>query len=92
MADLKRIQEQILSMEGRPNNVEESEITRILRKLRDEHGIDAGWRDTGHGKSCWIGNSTFSICTHNRGSKQLKACYVKAFIKATMEAGIYDEN
>lgn len=91
MPDLKRIQDQIRSMEGRPNNVGESEITKIVEKLREDHGLDAGFRNTGHGKICWIGKHTFSICTHNRGSKQLKACYVKAFIKAAMEAGIYED-
>jgi hypothetical protein len=92
MPDRKRIQEQISSLEGRLNNVEEGEILKLLRQIRDVYGVDADSRSTGHGRICWIGNQTFSICTHNRGNKQLKACYVKAFINATIEAGIYEQD
>jgi hypothetical protein len=92
MADLSDIQDQIRSLEGRPKNVEEKEITKILDELRDRHGYNSGWRNTGHGKICWIQGETFSICTHHRGGKQLKPCYVKAFIKATIEVGVYEKD
>ncbi len=92
MADLKDIQDQIRSLEGRPKNVEGKEIAKILDELRETHGFNAGWRSTGHGMICWIEGETFSICTHNRGSKQLKPCYVKTFIKATIEVGAYEKD
>jgi hypothetical protein len=91
MADLGDIQDQVRALAERPKNVEAKEICRILDDLNKHPGFESGYRDTGHGLSCFINDKTFSICTHNRGSKQLKPCYVKSFIKAAIEVGIYED-
>jgi hypothetical protein len=56
-----------------------------------QHGFDAGHRDTRHGRLYWVNERTFSICTHNRGEKQVKARYITEFVDAMIELDLYED-
>ena len=38
-----------------------------------------------------IDGQIFSICTHHRGNKQVKAVYVDQFLDAMSELGLYED-
>jgi hypothetical protein len=38
-----------------------------------------------------VNGQRFGVCHHNRGSKQIKACYVKEFLDKMEDLGIHEE-
>jgi hypothetical protein len=90
MADLKKVKDLIREIAGRPKNVTLSEIEKVAEQLKS-HGFVVNTRLAGdHAKLFHIGNQVFSICTHHRGSKQLKPNYVKDFLNAMIELELYE--
>jgi hypothetical protein len=90
MSDLKRIEKRIRELAGRRRNVKFSEIEWVVNQLR-LNGYDTGSRTNGHQTLFRVGNRNFGVCSHNPGSKQVKACYVDEFLDATIDIGLYDE-
>lgn len=90
MAKLDKIKDSIREIAGRPKNVTFSEIRQVMEQLK-EHGFTVRSRQAGdHATLFHINDQVFSICTHNPGSKQLKPHYVKEFVNAMIELGLYD--
>ena len=57
-----------------------------------EHGFAVREpRKTRHGVLYGVGTVRFGVCSHNRGGKQVKRCYVDDFISAMIELGLYEE-
>lgn len=91
MADLEHVRDQIAEIAGRPKNVTLEEIERVVNQLR-KCGYDVPEpKRNDHQVLFRVGSTRFGVCSHNRGSKQVKSCYVKQFIAAMIELGIYDE-
>jgi hypothetical protein len=90
MAELKRVRERIAELAGRPKNVTIQEIEWVVNQL-GTLGFKTHIRGTQHNKIFRVNGRIFSICSHNRGSKQIKSCYVKDFLDALIELGLYEE-
>jgi len=90
MPELEKIKECIREIAGRTKNVTFSEIEKLVEQLRP-HGFEVTSRPAGdHAVIFHVNDQLFSICTHNRGQKQLKPCYVKDFLKHMIELGLYE--
>ncbi|MGA3023139.1 MAG: hypothetical protein ABSF98_00065 [Bryobacteraceae bacterium] len=90
MAELEKVRNRIREIAGRTRNVALSEIKEVLREL-SQHGFTVySWPAGGHAEIFQVDDETFSICTHHRGSKQLKACYVREFIRVMIKLGMYE--
>jgi len=88
--DLHEIRQSIRDVAGRPKNVTLAEIERIVEHL-GRNGFTVRSRTAGeHAVIFHVKDEVFSVCTHNRGSKQLKPCYVRAFLKAMIEVDLYE--
>jgi hypothetical protein len=88
--ELDHIRESIRQMAGRRHNVTLSEIKAVLKEL-GRHGFEVHSRPAGdHAQLFQVNDRTFAICTHRRGSRQLKAAYVSEFLKAMIEVGMYE--
>jgi hypothetical protein len=90
MADVKKIRETIAELAGRPKNVELSEIEWVVKHLGN-NGHDISIRSNDHATMFRVGKRQFSVCHHNRGSKQIKACYVNEFLDAMADVGVYED-
>lgn len=90
MEELSKIRRKISEIAERPDNVSLSEIERIVRQL-EPHGFAIGFRNATHGKLIRVDQHRCLVCTHRPGSKQVKSCYVKAFLKIMVEIGLYEE-
>ena len=88
MAKLEAIKESICEIAGRPKNVTAKEIEKLTESLKQPVSI----RANSHAMLCTVNDISFSICTHNRGSKQIKPEYVKEFLKAMIELELYDKD
>jgi hypothetical protein len=89
MARLDAIKDSIREIAGRPKNVTLSEIEKVLQDLT-HHGYVVTTRANDHAKMFSVGEYQFSICTHHRGSRQIKSCYVREFLKIMNELELYD--
>jgi hypothetical protein len=89
MADLKQIEKRIRELAGRRRNVKLGEIEWVVKHL-GLNGYDTGSRTNALQTIFWVGTLKFGVCSHNPGSKQVKACYVDEFIDAMIEIGLYD--
>ena len=87
MAEREKVEELIREIEGRRKNTTLQEIERIVNQLHIL-GYETSKRGTSHNMMFRVGEQKFSICSHNRGSKQLKRCYVDAFLNAMSELGL----
>lgn len=92
MASLDHVKKEIarIAERGR-NNVTVSEIERVVNQL-SSNGYTIDQRKTSHGVLFQINGQAFHVCTHHRGSSQVKACYVKDFIKAMIQLELYDDD
>jgi hypothetical protein len=90
MADLERVKAEIAELAGRPKTVRFSEIERIVGQLA-KLGYKAGGRPVRHGKLFWVGDKTFQVTSHNRGSSHIKSCYVEGFLDAMLGLGLLEE-
>lgn len=85
----ERIREEIRDISLRKKNVTLDDILRVLNKLEGKFTVKT--RPTDHGMLVRIDNQIFHICTHHRGSKQVKANYVEDFLDAMTELGLYED-
>jgi len=91
MATLEKVKEKISEIAGRRKNTTASEIEWVVNQLQ-QHGFDVREpRRTRHGVLYGVGPARFMVCTHNPGSKQVKACYIDDFLNAMLELGLYEE-
>ena len=90
MADVERVKREIREIAGRSKNVKIGEIQRIVRQL-GELGFLTDSRDTAHGVMFQVGAEIFHVCTHNRGSSQLKQVTVQEFLDRMANLGLLDE-
>lgn len=90
MATLAKIKESIEEIAGRRKNVTFSEIEKVIGQL-SEHGYIVRSRPAGdHGVIFHVNEEVFHICTHNKGSKQLKKYNVNEFLEHMIELGLYE--
>jgi len=91
MSSLEKVRERISQIAEQRNNTTASEIEWVVNQL-SEHGFQVrAARKTRHGVLYGVGRTRFGVCFHNRGSKQVKGCYVDDFINAMIELGLYEE-
>lgn len=90
MADIKQVRARIEELAQRPKNVELSEIQWVVNQLR-LNGYAVSERSNDHNTIFKVGGRRFGVCHHNPGSKQIKACYVKEFLDAMEEVGLYED-
>lgn len=88
MAERNKVEERIREIAGRRKNTTLQEIEWVLNQLA-QLGWETSKRGTSHNMMFRVAEQKFSICSHNRGSKQLKRCYVDAFLNAMTELGLY---
>jgi len=92
MADIEKVKGTIAEIAQRRKNVTADEIEWVLNQLNQLGGFKVRPpRKTKHGTLFLVGSSRFSVCTHHKGSKQIKACYVDAFVDAMIELGLYED-
>jgi hypothetical protein len=90
MASVEKIKAAIAQIAQRRKNTTLSEIEWVINQL-GEQGHPVRSRSTTHGVLYAVGSARFSVCVHNPGSKQVKACYVDGFLDAMIEIGMYGE-
>ena len=90
MADIKKIAARIGELAQRPKNVELSEIQWIVKHL-GENGFSVSETSNNHQTMFSVNGRRFGVCHHNRGSKQIKACYVREFLEKMEDLGIHEE-
>jgi hypothetical protein len=90
MADLKKIKEHIRELAHRKKNVRLSEIEWVVNNLA-LNGFESRTAGNEHQKIFTINKTKFGVCTHHTGSSQLKPEYVKQFVVAMIELGLYDD-
>ncbi len=89
MADIKQIRERIKELAQRRKNVELSEIQWVVNQL-ESNGYVVSERSNEHNTIFKVSGRRFGICHHNPGSKQIKSCYVKEFLNAMEDVGLYE--
>ena len=90
MADIKQIRAKISEIGQRPKNVQLSEITWVADHL-EKNGYKVKIRTNAHQHIFRINGHRFGVCHHNPGSKQIKACYVDAFLDAMTDLKLYED-
>jgi hypothetical protein len=94
MADIKKIKLKIKEIaEGSRKNVVIEDIEWIVDQL-GEHGYSTSKRTTGrggHSRMFGVNEASFNICTHHKGSKQLRRNYVIDFVEAMILVGLYED-
>ena len=91
MASLERVREKISQIAQQRNNTVASEIEWVVNQLREHGFVVREPRKTRHGILYGVETVRFGVCSHNRGSKNIKGCYVDDFINAMIELGLYEE-
>jgi len=95
MASVEKIKTEIARIAKQRKNTTAAEIKWVVDQL-EMNGYVARSRDTSDGVLYTVGRTgfgvrRFGVCTHNRGNRQVKACYVDDFLEAMIEIGLYDE-
>lgn len=88
--DADEIREAIRDVARHPHNVAFADIDRIFQNLRPFYTHSKKTKR----KHSWlfeIGDQTFSVSDHNKGRRQVKACYVDNFIDAMINLGLYED-
>ena len=92
MADLKKIKATIKEISGRRANVPIEDIEWVVSQL-GQNGYKTDRRAAGNHQLLFtVNEEIFGICIHHKGGRQLKRCYVNAFMNAMIELGLYDDN
>ncbi len=89
MPDLAHIEADIADIASRPKAVRFAEIERVIKQLNG-HGYSPRYYK---GKEAWVfyvGGEKFTVCDHNRGSAYVKSVYVKKFVGAMINLGLYE--
>jgi hypothetical protein len=91
MAELVRIKTEIAQLAARRKSVRFSEIEKLVAQLKGL-GFRVDSRRVRHGTMFLVGDRTFQITSHNRGSGHIKSCYVDTFLDAMTDLGLFDED
>jgi hypothetical protein len=86
---LDKVKEAIRGLAHRTANVEIEELIGIVESL-GPLGYSVRVRKANHGALLAIDDQRVNVCFHNRGSKQLKPVYVRQFLRAMIELGLYE--
>jgi hypothetical protein len=89
MPTMEKLKARIAEIAGRQGNVTLDEIRWVVDGL-GQNGYKVHTRDAGHATLFRVGSRVFSVCSHNRGSKQVKSCYVKEFLDAMIAERIHE--
>ena len=91
MAELGKIRERICELAKRKKNVRLGDIEWVVnnlalngyktRKARNEHQV-----------IFTVEGTKLGVCTHHTGRSQVKPVYVKEFLNAMIDLGLYDED
>lgn len=91
MTGQDKIRAFIAEIAARPNNVTEADIKWVVDQLGNL-GLYTS-RDTNvHQVMYTVEGEQFGICTHHRGGKQIKRCYVRQFLAAMSNIGWYEDD
>lgn len=90
MATEEKIRAFILEISKRPNNVTADEIKWVVNQL-ENLGLDTWSETNGHQVMYSIEGEQFGVCTHHKGGKQIKRCYVREFLTAMINIGWYED-
>jgi hypothetical protein len=90
MTNVEKIKIEISRIAQQRKNTTAAEIKWVVDQL-GMNGYVVRSRKTSDGVLYVVGPARFGVCTHNRGNKQVKACYVDDFLEAMIENGLYDE-
>jgi hypothetical protein len=90
MTNVDRIRTEIAQIAQRRKNTTAAEIKWVVDQLAI-NGYAVKSRKLSDGVLYTVESVRFSGCTHNRGNKQIKACYVDDFLQRMIEIGLYDE-
>src|SRR5262245_55215413 len=85
-----RIQRLLEGISQRPNSTEFSDLDAVVSELERLGHKVARKRYGDHGIAITIDDVTVQVCTHNKGRKELKRCYVKAFLEAMIELEVFE--
>jgi len=85
----ERIKEEIREISQRRKNTTLDDILRVVSQLEVAHSVKT--RPTNHGVLIRIDKQIFHICTHHRGSRQIKPAYVDEFLDAMSELGLFED-
>jgi hypothetical protein len=88
MASADKIRARIREIANRQKNVTLSEIEWVMSHLGQFAKVTL--LKNVHAHLWTIDGETFTVCIHNRGSKQLKPVYVKSFLNAMVNTGWYE--
>ena len=88
MADIEKVIARIKELAERHKNVELSEIEWIVNQL-GVNGYAISERKNEHNTMFSVNGKRFNICHHNRGSKQVKPCYVREFLDRMCDLELY---
>ncbi|HCC57015.1 MAG TPA: hypothetical protein DEQ47_07060 [Solibacterales bacterium] len=93
MADLDKVRARIKAIaEGGRSNVTLEDIQWVVSHL-GRNGYRTSVRSAGdHQQLFVVGQQIFGICTHRRGSRQLKRHYVDVFVNAMIVLELYEED
>jgi len=90
MASIEKIKAEIAQIAQRRKNTTSSDIEWVVNQLK-QNGYAVRSRSLSDGVLYGVGSVRFSVCTHNPGNKQVKPCYVDAFLEAMIEIGMYED-
>jgi hypothetical protein len=85
----EKIKRSVQEIAGRKHNVTLAEIERVMSQLGDHCTVTSV--ENGHQRMYAIDGVRFGVCTHHPGRKQIKAIYVKEFLRAMSETGWYED-
>jgi hypothetical protein len=88
MASEEKIRARIREIGDSPKNVTLADIEWVMERLKQYGDVDESNNE--HQKLFHFGGESFGICTHRKGSKQLKPAYVKNFLNAMIKTGWYE--
>lgn len=89
MATADKIKARIIEIAARSKNVPLSDIEWVMNQLKQFGEVEISGNS--HLIMWRYETAIFSICTHHKGTKQIKPIYVKSFLYAMIETGWYEE-
>lgn len=88
-AKKEKIRLYIREIAGRRQNVTLTEIEWVVNQLKGHCTVSVVAND--HQRVYSIDGIRFGVCTHRSGGKQIKAVYVKEFLRVMTETGWYED-
>jgi hypothetical protein len=90
MANESKVRALISEIAGRPNNVTEADIEWVVGQF-EKLGLEVSRDRNDHQMMYSVDGEQFGICTHHKGVKQIKKCYVQGFLAAMSRIGWYED-